>query len=158
MIEEQAKVISIDRNVIIVESTVKSTCSSCSQMDSCGSGQIAKAFPQKQLTYTLFNDQPVSIGDMVVIGLSEKLLLSAAWQVYLWPLIGLIIASSMGQWLMLKEIITYELIAVVLGLLGGYLGFFFARKQQMKLLDCPEWTPKLIKIIPANIPVTEIQG
>ncbi len=158
MIEEQAKVISIDKNVIVVESTVKSTCSSCTQMDSCGSGQIAKAFPQKQLTYTLFNDQPVNIGDMVVIGLSEKLLLSAAWQVYLWPLIGLIIASSIGQWLMLEEIIAYELIAVAIGLLGGYLGFYFARQQQNKLLNCSEWVPKLIKITPASISVTEIHS
>ena len=54
MIEEQARVIAIDKNKITVESIVKSSCSGCQQIDSCGSGQIAKAIPHKKNTAGCF--------------------------------------------------------------------------------------------------------
>mgnify|MGYP000194550422 CR=1 FL=1 len=75
MIEEQAQVTDITDGNITVESIVKSTCSGCQQLESCGSGQIAKAFPQKKTTYTVLSELPVEVGDRVIIGLSEKILL-----------------------------------------------------------------------------------
>ena len=44
MIEETARVISVIENQIVVEGLVKSSCSGCQQLESCGSGQIAKSF------------------------------------------------------------------------------------------------------------------
>ena len=147
MIEEQAQVIAIESDFITVEGIVKSTCSGCQQLDSCGSGQIAKAFPHKKTTYLISSDKPVKIGDRVLIGLSEKVLLSAAWQVYMWPLIGLFIGSLLGQFLVEQQIISHELFALLIGILGGGLGFYLARRQQSKLLNMPQWSPILLKII-----------
>ena len=86
MIEENATVVSIHlteneaadnivSNKITVESEIKSSCSGCKQVDNCGSGQVAKAFPQPKLSIDLYTDLPVKIGDTVVIGLSDKHLL-----------------------------------------------------------------------------------
>ena len=150
MIEEQATVISVESGQVVVESVVKSSCSGCQQVDSCGSGQVAKAFPQKKMRYQLVTDQSLSPGDQVIIGLSEKLLLSTAWQVYLWPLIGLMAFAALGQWLVERAILPHELLAVLLSILGGYLGFFLARHRQQATSEAPQWAPTLVKILPAK--------
>lgn len=156
MIEEQAIVIAIDNENITVESIVNSSCSGCKQVDSCGSGQIAKAFPQKKLKTTITSPLPVKIGDSVVIGLSEEILLKSAWQVYIWPLFGLIIGAFIGQWLIESAIFNHELLAILLAVFGGLIGFNFAKKQQNKLANCPKWAPIIVKIEKSPIPFTEI--
>ena len=150
MIEEKARVTAISQGTITVESIVKSTCSGCQQLESCGSGQIAKAFPQKKTTYTVTSEIPVKIGDRVTIGLSEKILLTAAWQVYMWPLIGLFIGSFLGQFLLNINLLSHELWAIPLAILGGYLGYSLAKRQQTFSLDKPEWLPTLLSVLPAN--------
>lgn len=145
MIEEQATVTSIDGKIITVKSVVKSACSSCQQLENCGSGQISKAFPQKSLSYKLTSDLQVKVGDNVVIGLSERLLLSAAWRVYMWPLIGLLAGSFLGQSLLEKQLLSHELLALFLGCLGGYIGYRLAKRNLSKSASCLKWTPSLIK-------------
>jgi sigma-E factor negative regulatory protein RseC len=167
MIEENATVVSIHlteneatdtivSNKITVESEIKSSCSGCKQVDNCGSGQVAKAFPQPKLSLDLYTDLPVKIGDKVVIGLSDKHLLLSAWQVYLWPLLGLVIASALGQWLVDNEIFSHELIAIAFGVLGGYLGFCLARHQQKRGKYCDLLIPRILRINPPSINIVEI--
>lgn len=156
MIEELATVIAIDNENITVESTVKSSCSGCKQVDSCGSGQIAKAFPQKKLITSINSHLPVKLGDNVVIGLSEKILLKSAWQVYIWPLIGLIIGAFLGQWLIEQALFSHEIIAILISVVGGGIGFNCARSQQNKIVNCPQWVPTILRIDKSSLLVTEI--
>ncbi|MFB0980451.1 MAG: SoxR reducing system RseC family protein [Alteromonadaceae bacterium] len=167
MIEENASVVSIHlaanetgdglvSNKVTVESEIKSSCSGCKQVDNCGSGQVAKAFPQPKLSLDLYTDLPVKIGDTVVIGLSDKHLLLSAWQVYLWPLIGLVIASFLGQWFVENEIFNHELIAIAFGVFGGYLGFCLARHQQKRGKYCNLLIPRILRINPSSINIVEI--
>lgn len=157
MIEENARVTAIgNNNQITVISEIKSTCSSCQQVDTCGSGQVAKAFPKKHLELDLTCHLPVKVGDNVVIGLSEKMLLSTAWQVYCWPLLGLLLFSYLGQWLVEQQVLIHELLAIILGVAGGYLGFVLAKKYQHKSKHQQALTPVVLRIEPKSIFVTEI--
>jgi len=158
MIEELAKVTAINNESITVESTVKSSCSGCKQVDNCGSGQIAKAFPQKKLTTNISSSLPVNLGDTVVIGLSEEILLKSAWQVYMWPLIGLIIGAFIGQWFIDNSFFNHEIFAILLAVVLGYLGFYCAKVQQGKIANCPQWAPTILKIMSSPISVTEISS
>lgn len=152
MIEELAKVIAVDDNCktgqkkITVQSQVKSSCSGCNQLDSCGSGQIAKAIPQRKLSVILTTDLPVKIGDTLVLGLSEKSILKTAWQVYLWPLFGLIIGSALGQWFIQQGVFSIELYSIVLGGLGGYIGHRFAKYWQRNSKHAKSLVPKILRI------------
>ena len=156
MIEESATVVAIAQNNITVTSELKSACSGCKQVDNCGSGQVAKAFPQKQLTLTVKSTLPVKLGDNVILGLNESALLSSAWQVYLWPLIGLILASWLGQWLLNQGVLSHELFAIIFAIVGGYIGFFLAKKGQQKQEQCQKLAPKIVRIQQQNISITEI--
>jgi len=163
MIEENATVVSIHlvanesaKNKVTVESEIKSSCSGCKQVDNCGSGQVAKAFPQPKLSLDLETDLPVKVGDTVVLGLSDKHLLLSAWQVYLWPLLGLVVASVLGQWFVENEIFSHELFAITLGVLGGYLGFCLARYQQKRGKYCKLLIPRILRIKNTAINIVEI--
>ncbi|MGB1261900.1 MAG: SoxR reducing system RseC family protein [Cognaticolwellia sp.] len=156
MIEEKARVVAIDNDDITVVSNIKSACSGCQQVDNCGSGQVAKAFPQKKLSLTLKSSLPLALGDDVVLGLNESALLQSAWQVYLWPLLGLLLASWLGQWLVNNEIFVHELLAIALGIAGGFCGFILAKRQQVNSATCAKLAPKILRRENQNIAITEI--
>lgn len=156
MITETAKVVAVKNDLITLESEIKSTCSSCQQVDTCGSGQVAKAFPHKSACFKTQSTLPVKVGDQVLIGIEEKNMLATAWQVYMWPLLGLLIGAASGQILVAKGIFQTELFAILFALAGGYLGFRLAKfwlvysKQEQNL------RPKILKIVPNSISVTQI--
>jgi sigma-E factor negative regulatory protein RseC len=152
MIEEVANVIAIKghdnlgRTIVTLESQAKSSCSSCNQIESCGSGQIAKAIPRRKLLVDLTTSLPVKVGDVLVLGLSEKSLLSVALQVYLWPLLGLIFSSAFAQWLVQKNILPSEPYAIFIGVFGGYLGYRLAKYKQQDSKQASALTPKILRI------------
>ncbi|PKI12689.1 SoxR reducing system RseC family protein [Colwellia sp. 12G3] len=155
MIKELANVVAIDAGQVTVTSQIKSTCSGCAQLDTCGSGQIAKALPQAKLTLTLPYDiniigKELKQGDCVVLALPEKHILSSAGQVYLLPLLGLITFSAVGQWLLKQQILPHELYALGFGVTGGYLGYRLAKFQQKEGLHSEKLQPKIIEVIPST--------
>lgn len=154
MIEEIATVVAVDNNQITVKSTVKSTCHSCVQGDDCGSGIVAKAIPQKALEVAIESDMPAKVGDQVVLGIPEQQLMATALQVYLWPLIGLMLFAGLGQYFLQQSIINHELLAVLFAVVGGYLGFLLARYRQSRD-DRRQWLqPKILRNLTQQIPVT----
>lgn len=147
MIEEHAFVTHIDGQHITVESQVKSACGSCQQVDNCGSGQVAKAIPQKKLSLTVTSDMPVKLGDKVVIGILEKPLFQTAWQVYLLPIIGLFSFAGTGQLVSDNLKITHEFYTITLGVLGGYLGIKLAQKIESNKEHSQRLNAKLLKVL-----------
>jgi len=152
MIEELATVTAINKKTVTVTSQIKSSCSGCAQVDTCGSGQIAKAIPQRQLTLTLpypknINGELLNIGDCIILGLPESNVLASAGQVYLLPLFGLISFSALGQWLFNQQVLEHELLAFVLGLVGGYLGYRLARYRQTQSKHALKLQPQILRVL-----------
>lgn len=156
MIEEMATVVAINQDKVTLESQVKSSCSSCQQVDNCGSGQVAKAIPLKKLTLVVSSKLSLNIGDSVVLGLPEKGLLQVAAQVYLLPLTGLIAASALGQYLVSLGILPHELFAILLGITGGYSGYRLAKYRQKNSKKAKLLQPEILRRAGQTIAVTEI--
>jgi len=156
MIKELANVIAIEAGKVTVTSQIKSTCSGCAQVETCGSGQIAKALPQAKLTLTLPYDESsgemLKQGDSVVLALPEKHILASAGQVYLLPLLGLLTFSAVGQWLLKQQILPHELFALGLGVTGAYLGYKYAQFQQKQGKHSEKLQPKIIKVTTSTNP------
>ncbi len=156
--EELAEVVAIESGMISVVSQVKSSCNSCSQVSTCASGQVAKAIPHKKLSFvlpvpTLLNNQLVQVGDCVVLTLPEVDVLQSAWQVYLLPVIGLISFSALGQWLTVQEVLSHELLALAIGLFGGYLGYSLAKYLQNHPEHQEKLQPKIVRVLPKPLVV-----
>lgn len=155
MIKELANVVAVEAGQVTVTSQIKSSCSGCAQVETCGSGQIAKALPQAKLSLTLpYNvntlGRVLKEGDCVVLAIPEKHVLSSAGQVYLLPLLGLIVFSGVGQWLFKQQILPHELIALALGVTGGYLGYRLAKFNQKHSKQSINLQPKIIEILPSK--------
>ena len=105
---------------------------------------------------TLKSPLALELGDNVILGLNESALLQSAWQVYLWPLLGLIMASWFGQWLVINAILPHEIFAIIFGIIGGFSGFLLAKKQQIKIAMCEKLAPKILRREFQNIAITEI--
>jgi len=154
--EELATVVKVEDDLIDVVSEIKSACSGCQQVDNCGSGQVAKAFPTKHLSLTLKSHLSIKVGDTVVLSIPEGCVIESAWQVYIYPIIGLISCSGLGQYLVKHHIFSHELFAVGLGVVGGYLGFLFAKNKQATLENKGKLTPKILRITNNIIPTVSL--
>ncbi|WP_448566922.1 SoxR reducing system RseC family protein [Thalassotalea ganghwensis] len=158
MVEESARVTQVlEPHKVIVESEVKSTCSGCQQLENCGSGQVAKAFPHKKLSLTLETDLALLAGDTVVIGIPQQALLLSAWQVYGFPLLGLIVGALIAQQLLEIGVLLHEIFAILFAVSCGYVGMKLATKRQKLLAINSTLTPKILRKETTKIPVTEIQ-
>lgn len=154
--EELGTVVKVEHDLIEVISEIKSACSGCQQVDNCGSGQVAKAFPTKNLTLTLRSQLPIKVGDTVVLSVPEGCVTESAWQVYIYPLVGLIACSGLGQYLVNHQILSHELFALGLGIIGGYLGFLTAKNKQSTIESKGKLTPKILRISHDIIPTTSL--
>lgn len=160
--EELAEVVDITNSHITVVSQVKSSCNTCSQADTCASGQVAKAIPHKKLSLKLpypsslvsaDKNQKVHVGDCVILSLPEAGVLQSAWQVYLLPVFGLILFSAIGQMLLLKGVLNHELLALLIGILGGYLGYRLAKFWQNQSNQESKLQPKISRVLPKLIDI-----
>ena len=86
----------------------------------------------------------------------EEDVLRSAWQVYLLPIFGLFSFSALGQWLVQEEVLAHELIAIVIGTVGGYLGYRLAKKLQSDPIKQKKLQPKILRVLPKPLEVDNI--
>lgn len=143
--QETAQVIDVCDEGVTIVSNIKSTCQSCQQVDSCASGQVAKAIPHKKLILTLPSALALEVGQQVTIELPQNSLLKSAGQVYMLPLFGLISFAGLGDVISNNWYLANELLTISLSILGGFLGFKLAKFLQNRLTVQNELQPKIIK-------------
>jgi len=160
--EELAEIVAIKDDQITLVSQVKSSCNSCSQVSTCASGQIAKAIPHRKLSFTLPYPQSLSVdinvGDCAVLSLPEGHVLQSAWQVYLLPIMGLFTFSAFGQLMLNQQVLTHELQSLLLGVLGGYLGYRLAKHLQNQLGNISKLQPKILRILTKPIEIDTVES
>lgn len=104
MIEEQGRVVALESGAVWVETLRKSTCSSCSANAGCGQGLLDRLGVGGRRGYVrALSDLPLRVGDAVVIGVREDLLVRGSLLVYLVPLLGLLVAAGLAESLALGE-------------------------------------------------------
>lgn len=161
--EELATVTAVNGESITLISQIKSTCNSCSQVDTCASGQVAKAIPKKTLSFSLpkpnsLQHKNIAVGDCVVLTVPEIDVLQSAWQVYLLPVLGLFSFSAVAQWLINIKVIPHELMGLALGLIGGYLGYRLAKLLQSDPNKQKSLQPQILKVLTKPINVSDLSA
>ena len=127
MIEEQAKVIEVDDDFVIVETQRKSACGQCSAASACGTSLLDKLFAGRTSRLrVLRNGHEVAAGEQVVVGLHESAMLQVSFIVYGLPLLCMIISALAG--LALQEIFSLsEWPVILLAATGLFAGFGLVR-------------------------------
>ncbi len=141
MIEEQGRVVALEEGAVWVETLRKSTCSSCSANAGCGQGLMDKlgVGGARGLVRAL-SDLQLRVGDSVVIGVSEDLLVRGALLVYLLPLLCLFAVALLAQSAGLPEPLV-----IASGLSGLVLGWLVVRWRSRRVAGDPKLQPIVLR-------------
>jgi sigma-E factor negative regulatory protein RseC len=99
MIETEARVVRVDAGVTWVEARRLSACGHCSSSDSCGTSLLGQVFGNRPTQVRAQNPIDARVGDSVILGLPEQLMISGSVVLYLFPLLGLFAGAVLGEWL-----------------------------------------------------------
>lgn len=148
MIEESARVISVEGERIWVETQRKSVCGSCSAQKGCGTATLEKVLGKRRTQVMVISQVTVSPGDEVVIGIQESALLRGALALYGIPLLLMLLGAVIAEAVILSQTELPVVMGALLGLLAGlFYVALFSRKVQLD----PRYQPVVLRIIsPTN--------
>ena len=97
MLEESGRIVEVQGEFAWIESERTTTCGSCTVRKGCGTSAIAKVLGQRRVRLRVLNRIHASVGDDVVIGITESGLVRGSLAVYAAPLLGLFAGALAGQ-------------------------------------------------------------
>ena len=149
MIEEHGRVVALESGAVWVETLRKSTCTSCSANAACGQGLMDRLGVGRQRGYVrALTQAQLAVGDTVIIGVREDLLVRSSILVYLLPLLGLFAAALLAEGLMLPESLV-----IVAGLSGLLLSWLLVRWRAARVAENPALQPVVLRTLLVPAPV-----
>ena len=121
MIEEDARVVSVEDGFASVETARGSSCSSCAAESGCGTSVVAKLLGERTSRLRVFDRIGVEVGDRVVIGIADSVLTRASVLAYLLPLLALMLTVFAAQ-----AAGAEDAVVALVGILGLALGLLAA--------------------------------
>lgn len=148
MIEEQGRVVALEPGAVWVETLRKSTCSSCSANAACGQGLMDRLGVGRQRGYVrALSQTPLAVGDTVIIGVREDLLVRSSLLVYLLPLLGLFAAALLADGLGLSEPLV-----IFAGLSGLLASWLLVRWCAARVAENPLLQPVVLRALLVPVP------
>ena len=138
---ESARVVAVERGGAWLESEGQSGCANCRDGRGCGVSVFQRLFRLPRHRLYLPTDEPLSVGDHVVIALSQRAVLIASLWLYLAPLLGLLVGALLTDAVFGREWLT------ALGAVGGLAGsLWLVRSRQQRQARSGAFFPVLHEI------------
>lgn len=118
MVEGIAQVVKIEGKTAWLVPEQGSSCGSCASAAACGSkgvGTTASRLDNRR--FRIDNEANLAVGERVVFGIRDNVLLKASIAAYAIPLATLLLAGSLAQWMFGSDTITMA--ALIAGLVVG---------------------------------------
>ncbi|HEY0634848.1 MAG TPA: SoxR reducing system RseC family protein [Gammaproteobacteria bacterium] len=96
MIEERGEVTGVEPPYALVVTQRRSSCGSCSTKG-CGTGALSELFAARSQAMKVLNPIDARVGEQVVLGLEEGVLLRGSLAVYIVPLLTMIGGGIVGE-------------------------------------------------------------
>lgn len=141
MIKEIARIAEIDESGVWIEPQRQSTCGGCSANKVCSVNALHQVLGNKRSRMRLLTDQPLSKGQLVLVGLEEDALAKGTLAVYGMPLLGLIVGAGIGEALALADGIV-----ALAGITGLLLGLMGVRRFSRKAAASSDYQPQLLRV------------
>lgn len=153
MVEESARVLRVEGEVVWVEAIRQSACESCSAQKGCGHGLMSK-YSLKSVELSIdrcgFDVYP---NDQIMIGIDESALLKSSLLIYGIPLAAMIAIAIISQAASFSEGLT-----VILSFIGMLAGFAIV-SSIVKRNGLAALNPSIVSVIkgePSRIPVCHL--
>lgn len=146
MIEEHGRVVAVEAGAVWVETQRTSTCSGCVAKNGCGQGLMDRlGVHERRGLVRALSQLNLQVGDVVVLGIQERVLLRGAILVYLFPLLMLLAASLVAAQFSLSEP------WVVVAGLGGFLSsWLIVRLRSRRTVHDPGLQPVVLRALLAG--------
>ncbi len=119
MIEERAVITEKSDSKVIFEVERTKPCGICGQTRGCGNATWGKLLGHQQHAVKADNPINANVGDHVIVGVEEKVILNAAMYLYVLPLLGLFLGASSMQLIFKQE--GFVIFGAVIGLISGFM-------------------------------------
>jgi len=143
MLKETGRVVAIETDALWVETIQKTTCGSCVAQKGCGTGLLAKLGVKPVYLRVLLQPNESSsayrVNDSVTIGIPDDVVVKGSLFVYLVPVILMIVFSGIAH-----TTVNNELIVIVLGIIGLFLGSLLVRWHANVYRTDPRMQPQSI--------------
>ncbi len=159
MIEEQARVVSVDEQYVWVETQRQSSCGHCSVKDGCGTQVLSKILGNKYTRVRCLNSLDARVGEDVIIGIEESALLTGSFLLYILPLIFMIVSGALAVTIsrfLWPDFI--DLFSVAASFSGLFMGLFFSRHYVQSAANQKNYEPVVIKIIPKSFTLNKFSN
>jgi sigma-E factor negative regulatory protein RseC len=146
MIEESGRVIAVEPGAVWVETQRSSTCSGCSARNGCGQGLMDRlGVRERRGLIRALSDRQLTVGDSVIVGIRESVLLRGAILVYLFPLIVLFASA-----LVASELSAAEPYVMLVGISGFLVSWLIVRKVSQRTAGDPGLQPIVLRAVLAG--------
>lgn len=139
MIEETGKVVAVEEGAVWVETIRQSACQSCSAKSGCGHSALSK-LGRKAVHLRAGTHQHYTIGEEVVIGVPESVVVTSSVLAYLMPLVvALVFALPVDAWT------GSDGLTALAGLLGLSAGFVALRLHFKRNQHDERYQPQVLR-------------
>jgi sigma-E factor negative regulatory protein RseC len=119
MIEEEAIVIKASKENVTLEVVRSKPCGLCGQVRGCGNSIWGKIFSHRTGYIETHNHLNAKLGDVVILGIDETLMLKSSLMLYGVPLLLMFLGMVMANTFAKETTELYALLGAVLGLFLG---------------------------------------
>ncbi len=142
MLEERAKILSVESGRVWVSADRSQGCAKCEAGEGCGGGMLTKLVKRKAARIEVRNElADICKGDEVVIGLNEKVLLKSSVVAYFVPLAGLFTGALIAEFFMEA----HDLIVAAMGMIGLAAGFLIFRQFSASTITDKNYQPVVLR-------------
>ncbi|MET0064011.1 MAG: SoxR reducing system RseC family protein [Candidatus Thiodiazotropha endolucinida] len=150
MLEETAMVVEANKDYLWVETRSRRGCSQCGS--SCTTSVVLKLFGMKRNRLNLENTLCAEVGDRVVVGIPDELLVRASVWAYLFPLLAMFAVSATGG------VIGFgEGAQALLAMMGLAAGFALVRWNTSRQGTRRRFRPSLLRIVSGDVAFSPVQ-
>lgn len=152
MVEESARVVRIEGDIVWVEAIRQSACGQCAAQKGCGHSMLAKLGQKRIEVAVQANGHLLALHDDVLIGVPDNVVLNSSLLLYGLPLFLMLCIAGLADQAGLGEGMTA--LAALVGMLGGF--WMVSRYAQRRVLG--DFQPVVLRKLsaPQTIPMCEV--
>ena len=144
MIEEQAQVIEIQGDQLILQAQTQSACGSCAVNKGCGTSVLSKVVGRKFTQFQAKNNIGAEVGDTVIVGIAEDALLRGSVVIYIMPIMGMLVFALIADYY-LVEMAVRDLFIAASGVMGLVFGSLFAKQYFLRKSSANQFSPVVLR-------------
>ena len=132
MIEETALVLEVREQQALLQTQRKSACQACSVKSGCGTSTLTKVVGKRSSQFVVENTLNLQAGDQVVVAIDENALVQGSLLIYLLPLVLMLLAGTLAEFLFASESVTilFSIAGFVLSLIAVRYTLSFSRLKK----------------------------